>query len=343
MASIGHIALGMAAARLDQKDRRARWGPMLAWSAVSMLPDSDVIGFSLGVPYGAPWGHRGATHSVTFAIVAGLAIGAAARLINRPVLRTSMLAILLLASHAFLDTLTDGGLGCALFWPFDLTRYFAPWRPIQVAPIGLAFFSPYGAVIAMQELVLFAPAIILSLRTVAGPGRSRAHAVWLLVWLPLAWLIASNDRMREAVVGLLLREDTSYSQGFSEAAFLSLASGQSEEEVRRRLGFPHGESWIYASREHPSEPAESASAASLANECITLHFESGVLKTALDRDACRKLAVGDGASIVDVRRLLGPPTEKCWHYTWSPGNQHFRMRMVCFLDGRVGTVFRQWN
>ena len=39
----------------------------------------------------------------------------------------------------------DGGLGCALFWPFDLTRYFAPWRPIPVAPIGMDFFSPHGA------------------------------------------------------------------------------------------------------------------------------------------------------------------------------------------------------
>ena len=24
--------------------------------------------------------------------------------------------------------------GCAFFWPFDLTRYFLPWRPIPVAP-----------------------------------------------------------------------------------------------------------------------------------------------------------------------------------------------------------------
>jgi hypothetical protein len=35
-------------------------------------------------------------------------------------------ATLVAASHAGLDTLTGSGLGCALFWPFDLTRYFAP-------------------------------------------------------------------------------------------------------------------------------------------------------------------------------------------------------------------------
>jgi inner membrane protein len=70
-----------------------------------------------------------------------------------------------LATHPLLDTLTDGGLGCALFWPFDLTRYFAPWRPIQVAPIGLAFLSPYGAIVAMSEIVLFLPLFVFALRT----------------------------------------------------------------------------------------------------------------------------------------------------------------------------------
>jgi len=67
------------------------------------------------------------------------------------------MASLVLVSHPLLDTLTDGGLGCALFWPFDLTRYFAPWRPIPVAPIGLAFFSPFGLFVAAVELVIFAP------------------------------------------------------------------------------------------------------------------------------------------------------------------------------------------
>ena len=28
------------------------------WSALSLLPDADVIGFALGVEYGDPWGHR---------------------------------------------------------------------------------------------------------------------------------------------------------------------------------------------------------------------------------------------------------------------------------------------
>jgi inner membrane protein len=137
---------------------------MAAWSALALLPDADVIGFSLGVRYADPWGHRGAAHSLAMAVVGGLAIGLAARAFSHPVRRTALFAIAVLASHGLLDTLTDGGLGCALFWPFDLTRYFAPWRPIPVAPIGLAFLSARGIVISATELLMFAPLFVYALR-----------------------------------------------------------------------------------------------------------------------------------------------------------------------------------
>ena len=165
MASLGHIAVGMAAARFDRHTPAPRWSSMAWWSALSMLPDADVVGFALGVNYGDPWGHRGATHSLTFSVAVGLAVGLAAPWFKRPAGRTALIASVVLASHAILDTMTDGGLGCALLWPFDLTRYFAPWRPIPVAPIGLAFFSPYGGTIALTELVLFSPLLLFALRS----------------------------------------------------------------------------------------------------------------------------------------------------------------------------------
>jgi membrane-bound metal-dependent hydrolase YbcI (DUF457 family) len=64
------------------------------------------------------------------------------------------------ASHVVLDTMTDGGLGCALLWPFSNRRYFAPWNPIPVAPIGKAFFSRRGLSVAMVELLLFTPFLV---------------------------------------------------------------------------------------------------------------------------------------------------------------------------------------
>jgi len=160
MASLGHVAVGMAAAR-------SPWGgasrvgvvtAMLFWSLLSLLPDADVIGFRLGVDYGAPWGHRGATHSLGFALLVGAAIGALAR-----DLATGVLAVLVLASHGLLDALTDGGLGCALLWPFSDERFFAPWRPLPVAPIGRRFWSDAGLRVVATELAWFAPLFVYAL------------------------------------------------------------------------------------------------------------------------------------------------------------------------------------
>jgi inner membrane protein len=43
--------------------------------------------------------------------------------------------------HDLFDALTNGGLGIALFAPFDNTRYFLPVTPIEVSPIGIRGLS----------------------------------------------------------------------------------------------------------------------------------------------------------------------------------------------------------
>jgi inner membrane protein len=188
MASLGHVAIGLVAAKAYNRDRLPRWPSLVCWSALSMLPDLDVIGFSLGVEYADPWGHRGATHSFAIALIAGLAAGIVARALGRRVVRAALFATAVLASHPLLDTMTDGGLGCALFWPVDTTRYFAPWRPIPVAPIGAAFFSPAGAFVTLIELLLFAPVLVVALR----PGAKDARVVFaasVVLSLATAWLM----------------------------------------------------------------------------------------------------------------------------------------------------------
>jgi inner membrane protein len=167
MASLGHIAVGMAAARLYRRPLappRPPFGAMAGWAALSFLPDADVIGFGMGVRYADPWGHRGATHSFMFALAIGVAMGVLAALARRRAARTGVTAALVVASHPLLDIFTNGGLGCALFWPFDLTRYFAPWTPIPVSPIGLGYVSPYGLFVAVSELAIFSPLIWFALR-----------------------------------------------------------------------------------------------------------------------------------------------------------------------------------
>jgi inner membrane protein len=302
-----------------------------------------VIGFPFGVQYGDPWGHRVATHSLTFAIAIGLVVGLVARRFHRPLLQTTCLASAVLASHAVLDTMTDGGLGCALLWPFDLTRYFAPWRPIPVAPIGLAFLSLAGVFIALTELVLFAPALLLALRSPTYRIRPATLSVLVGVWLVAIWLIVSGDAAREAVVGLVLREDTVYAGGFSEQAFRAVTPGAPAAEVKRLLGVPLAENWIYSPRNQPFQPARTRSTSSLAGECLVIRFEAGVVATALDRNACDTLGIRAGMLPVQVEQRIGLPPESCWRYSRGSREGHYRMRMVCFLNGNVETIFRRWE
>jgi inner membrane protein len=316
---------------------------MAPWAALSLLPDADVVGFALGVQYGDPWGHRGATHSLAFSAALGLAIGLAAPAFGRRAARTAFMASVVLASHALLDTLTDGGLGCALFWPFDLTRYFAPWRPIPVAPIGLAFFSPHGGLVALTEMVFFGPAIVFALRSRQMRATRAAMAGFLALWLMSVWLISSGDPLRESIVGFVLREDTAYASGFSEKAFRTITPGMSDRDVRRLLGAAFAETWFYSPEGQPFQPAMTRSASSLPDGCLAITLEAGAVATTFDRDACRKRGVERGQSYADAERVLGAPPESCWRYTRSPGNRHHRLRMVCFLNGRVENVVRQWE
>jgi len=261
MASLGHIVVGMAAARVHARETdRPRWpvlAPMLVWAALSFLPDADVIGFGLGIRYEDAWGHRGATHSLTFALAIGLAVGALAPGFGYKALRTGVMATLVVASHALLDTMTDGGLGCALFWPFDLTRYFAPWTPLPVSPIGLGYLSPYGFYVAVAEMTLFAPLLLYALRRERGGQairmRPAAVGAGISAWLIAVWLLVGSGELRERVIQAVVRDDTQFTTGYSEAALNSLSTGASPTDVRGRLGEPfltvgdpNAPCWVYS-------------------------------------------------------------------------------------------------
>jgi len=77
------------------------------------------------------------------------------------------------ASHGLLDALTDGGLGVAFFSPFDNRRYFLPWRPIAVSPIGVRrFFTASGLLVFESELVaVWLPALVFAGAALLSRGR----------------------------------------------------------------------------------------------------------------------------------------------------------------------------
>ncbi len=161
MASLGHVAVGLAAGRLA--DRQRPVGPMLWLSALSLLPDADVLGFRFGVAYADAFGHRGASHSLLVGLVVGVLAGLAIPLGDLSRVKRMVLCTLVVCSHGLLDTLTDGGLGVALLWPASAQRFFAPLRPIPVAPIGRRLLSAWGARVMLTELVMFAPFVFYAL------------------------------------------------------------------------------------------------------------------------------------------------------------------------------------
>lgn len=162
---VSHAVVGLTAASVGA----AKGMPARFWvlSAVcAMLPDADTLTFKLGIPYAHLLGHRGFFHSLLFALVVGIVTTVVFFGEERPFspgqLRFAGYFSLVTASHGVLDALTSGGLGVAFFSPFKENRYFFPWTPILVSPLGIkAFFSSWGARVMASEIVwIWAPCLI---------------------------------------------------------------------------------------------------------------------------------------------------------------------------------------
>ncbi len=138
---------------------------LLACGAVcAMLPDLDVLAFRFGIPYASQFGHRGFAHSLLMAFVMALAGAGCHRWLQAGFWRCFWFLLAASASHGLLDTLTNGGLGIALLWPWSAERYFAPVQPIEVAPIGLhGLFSAWGLKVLKSELLwVWSPAMLIA-------------------------------------------------------------------------------------------------------------------------------------------------------------------------------------
>ncbi len=134
---------------------------------LAVLPDIDIIGLYLGVPYASFFGHRGFSHSFCGALLVSLLVAwASAGVLAIPWWLLGACFFVAAASHGLLDGCNDAGLGIAYFSPFVTSRYFLPWRPITTPYIGGHFFR-HG------------PLDVL-----------RSEIGW--VWFPLAVLVAAS-------------------------------------------------------------------------------------------------------------------------------------------------------
>ena len=167
MATIfSHALVAIAAGKAGKRAERV----IACGALLAILPDIDVIGLPFGISHYDYLGHRGFTHSLIFALAAA-AVAAFVVTRNEPPLarawRSNFIFLFACAaSHGLLDAMTNGGAGIAFFSPFSNARYFLPWTPLEVSPIGRDFFSEDGVDTLLSE------------------------AKWL--WLPCAgvWLIA---------------------------------------------------------------------------------------------------------------------------------------------------------
>jgi len=154
---ISHAAVAVAAGMTFAP----RGVPNPFWSfsiACSMIPDADVFGFSFGIPYHHLLGHRGFFHSPFFGLLMSVFVVNVffhdVGIFSRQWFFYLIFFFLLSASHGILDAFTSGGLGIALLAPFDNTRYFFPWTPIMVSPIGIqGFFGKWGLMVIKSELL----------------------------------------------------------------------------------------------------------------------------------------------------------------------------------------------
>jgi len=171
-----HSFIALAAGKLAFPGRM----PVRFWvlSVVcALLPDVDVIGYFLGIRYDDMLGHRGFSHSLLFAFLVAVLVTAAAfpavRRFSKQWWALIGCFFAAAASHGVLDAMTNGGYGIAFFSPFSNTRFFLPWRPLEVAPIGVrGFFSRWGWDVLMSELLWIWLPVVLAL-VLAALVRSR--------------------------------------------------------------------------------------------------------------------------------------------------------------------------
>jgi inner membrane protein len=159
-----HPAIPLALGVVLGPDRISR-KLLLAGMVAAIVPDMDVIAFKLGIEYANQLGHRGASHSITFALALGLLAALAAPWLHAKRWVAMAFVSIACVSHPLLDMLTTGGLGAAIWWPFSDQRHFFPIQFIRVSPLTMGrFLGPAGITVIKSELLwVWLPCVVLML------------------------------------------------------------------------------------------------------------------------------------------------------------------------------------
>jgi membrane-bound metal-dependent hydrolase YbcI (DUF457 family) len=168
---IGHILGGIAAAWIaDIVPGRRAWrtapssaswyaqagdGLTLACAALAAAPDLDLL-FRR---------HRAFTHSVTTAVIVGLAAGALAATRSRPVVRVALMCAAASATHVLLDWLAADAyapFGIQALWPFTDAWYISNLNMFRQTERRLFLSVPVlrqNTIAVAQELAILGPVV----------------------------------------------------------------------------------------------------------------------------------------------------------------------------------------
>ncbi len=138
------------------------WRLMLVGAACAVVPDADFLLVWLRFDsYSGPYGHRGFTHSLGFALLVGLTAvwwpGSASRSWRRRG-GVGLYLALCTASHPLLDGLLNAGICNAWLWPLDGARHCLVWRPIPLRGGALFGWERLG----LELLWMGVPLVLLA-------------------------------------------------------------------------------------------------------------------------------------------------------------------------------------
>jgi len=159
----GILGASIVAASRPNLSLSRDWRPILLGGALAVVPDLDIL-FLWALGQDGEW-HRSFSHSIVFALAAGLLVS---MLRNSPQLKETLVFAAATASHGLLDTLTSKNAeGVKLLWPlahrFKLGVFDYFDHPLDPNYTPLAEFFSEIFRVSLIELVIFTPVLLLAL------------------------------------------------------------------------------------------------------------------------------------------------------------------------------------
>tara|TARA_Y100000996_G_C22397717_1_gene591849 strand:+ start:21 stop:554 length:534 start_codon:yes stop_codon:yes gene_type:complete len=160
---ISHSLIGVFASKIFKISHKPKFWILSLICPV--LPDVDMIGYYLGVPYDHLFGHRGISHSIFFSLLIGFFVYFLFfRKENLSKFKSFVIFIyfsFITMSHLLLDMFTNATHGIPFFAPFHNTRYFFPYTPINAPSLNIEyFFREQFFEVLIGELILILISIL---------------------------------------------------------------------------------------------------------------------------------------------------------------------------------------